>query len=79
MCIRDRENPGSIFALGAAGAIASGIGAGEFKSNNYQAKNPGGSGGNTSVSFADSYNMDLGDGFGSSSFMDYSPSINWEM
>ena len=70
------KNPGMIFMLGAASAVADGIGAGEFKSNDYKAKAP--TGGNTSVSFADS--MDLGSGFGS---YDYSsminPSINWEM
>ena len=71
------KNPGMIFMLGAAQAVASGIGEGEFKSNNYKSSNTGGSK-NTSFSFADSYNADYSS-FSSGSFMDYSPAINWEM
>ena len=73
------ENPGSIFMLGAAGAIASGIGEGEFKSPDYQAKDLGG-GKSSSISFADSYNMDFGDTNFTQGF-DYQPmsGINWSM
>ena len=72
------ENPGSIFMLGAAGAVASGIGAGEFKSPDYGAK--GSVGGSSGMSFADSYNADLGGGFGSNAYSSMiNPSINWEM